>query len=295
MTSLPVPADLPDVPDLTGRTVVVTGASAGIGAAAARRLAAAGARVLPVGRDPQKTRALAQEIGAEPLVADFARLDDVRRLADDVLARTDTLDVLANNAGGVFKGRHETVDGHETTFQVNHLAGFLLTNLLHERLAATPGSRVVTTSSAGNLAGRVDLDDLDWRRRRHTSFGAYAASKLENILFTRELSRRWGAGSGASGGVAATAFHPGAVASEFGRDSLVAGLFYRTPLKRVLAISPEAGAAPLVHLASRPDPGSVDGAYLDRFSPGRASKQADDPFLARGLWERSAAMVGLPA
>ena len=277
-----------DLPDLGGRTVVVTGASAGIGAAAARRLAAAGARVLPVGRDPQKTAAVAREIGAEPLVADFTRLDDVRRLADRILASTDRLDVLANNAGGVFRGRRDTPDGHETTFQVNHLAGFLLTNLLRERLLATPGSRVVTTSSAGNLGGRVDLDDLDLRRRRHTSFGAYSTSKLLNVLFTRELARRW------EGGVHAAAFHPGVVASEFGRDSLVAGLVYRTPLKRLLAITPEAGAAPLGALATRPDPEAVDGMYLDRSAPGRTARQADDPELARGLWERSAAMVGLP-
>lgn len=278
-----------DLPDLSGRTVVVTGASAGLGAAAARRLAGAGARVLPVGRDPQKTAAVAREVGAEPLVADFTRLDDVRRLADRILASTDRVDVLANNAGGVFSGRTETVDGHETTFQVNHLAGFLLTNLLRERLVATPGARVVTTSSAGNLGGRVDLDDLDYHRRRHTSFGAYSTSKLLNVLFTRELAQRW------DEGVHASAFHPGAVASEFGRDSLIAGLFYRTPLKRVLAISPEAGAAPLVALATRPDPEAVDGMYLDRFGPGRTARQADDPELARGLWERSAAMVGLAA
>jgi NAD(P)-dependent dehydrogenase (short-subunit alcohol dehydrogenase family) len=278
-----------DPPDLSGRTIVVTGASAGIGAAAARRLAAAGARVLPVGRDPRKTAAVAREIGAEPLVADFARLDDVRRLAERVLATTDRVDVLANNAGGVFKGRRETEDGHEMTFQVNHLAGFLLTNLLRERLLATPGSRVVTTSSAGNLGGRVDLDDLDSRRGRYSSFRAYSTSKLLNILFTRELARRW------DGGVHASAFHPGAVASEFGRDSVVAGLFYRTPLKRVLSITPEAGAAPLVALAARPDPEAVDGAYLHRFAPGRAARQADDLELARGLWDRSAAMVGLAA
>lgn len=287
MTSVPEPANPSDVPDLTDRTIVITGASAGIGAAAAARLAAAGARVLTVGRDPEKTKAVARGIGAEPLVADFARLDDVRRLADDILARTSSIDVLANNAGGLFSGHQWTTDGHELTFQVNHLAPFLLTNLLRESLVGTAGSRVVTTSSAANLLGRVALDDLDWRRRRHTSFGAYTTSKLENILFTRELPRRWG------GGVSASAFHPGAVASQFGGGSLVAGLFYRTPLRAVLAISPEAGAAPLVHLASRPDPQAVDGAYLDRFSPGRASRQADDPFLASGLWDRSAAMVGI--
>lgn len=289
-TDAPAPSDgLGRLPDMTGRTVLVTGASAGLGAAAARRLAAAGATVLPVGRDPRKTAAVAAEVGAEPLVADFSRLDDVRRLAEQVLARASTLDVLANNAGGVFKGRQLTPDGHELTFQVNHLAPFLLTNLLHEVLAATPGSRVLNTSSAGNTFGRIDLDDLDFRRRRHTSFGTYCASKLANILFTRELSRRW------AGQTTAVAFHPGAVASEFGRDSLLSGLMYRTPLAKVVAIRPEEGAAPLVHLATRPDVDLVDGAYLHRFSPGRPARQADDPFLAQGLWERSAAAVGVAA
>lgn len=291
--SLPVPSHTSDVPDLGGRTVVVTGASAGIGAAAARRLHAAGARVLVVGRDPRKTAAVAADVGEEPLVADFAELAQVRRLAEQVLERTDRIDVLADNAGGSFSGRRDTVDGHELTFQVNHLAPFLLTNLLREALVATAGSRVVVTSSAANATGRVDLDDLDLRRRRFLSFAAYSNAKLCNILFARELGRRWGQAEGS--GVTATAFHPGVVASELGRDSALAGLVYRSPLKRLLTISPEAGAAPLVWLASRPDPGAVDGQYLDRFSPGRPNKQADDPFLAAGLWERSAAMVGIPA
>ena len=291
--SLPVPTHTSDVPDLSGRTIVVTGASAGIGAAAARRLHAAGARVLVVGRDPRKTAAVAQDVGEEPLVADFAELAQVRHLAEQILERTDRVDVLANNAGGTFSGRRDTVDGHELTFQVNHLAPFLLTNLLREVLVATQGSRVVVTSSAGNAFGRIDLDDLDLRRRRYFSMAAYGNAKLCNILFARELGRRWGQAHGS--GVTATAFHPGVVASEFGRDSALVGLLYRTPLKKVFTISPEAGAAPLVWLASRPDPGVVDGQYLDRFSPGKPNRQADDPFLAAGLWERSAAMVGIPA
>lgn len=291
--SLPVPTHTSDVPDLSGRTIVVTGASAGIGAAAARRLHAAGARVLVVGRDPRKTAAVAKDVGEEPLVADFAELAQVRHLAEQILERTDRVDVLANNAGGTFSGRRDTVDGHELTLQVNHLAPFLLTNLLRDVLVATQGSRVVVTSSAGNAFGRIDLDDLDLRRRRFFSTAAYGNAKLCNILFARELGRRWGQAHGS--GVTATAFHPGLVASEFGRDSALLGLLYRPPLKNVFTISPEAGAAPLVWLASRPDPGVVDGQYLDRFSPGKPNRQADDPFLAAGLWERSAAMVGIPA
>ncbi|SDQ15347.1 SDR family NAD(P)-dependent oxidoreductase [Quadrisphaera sp. DSM 44207] len=278
------------LPRLSGRTAVVTGASAGIGAAAARRLAAAGADVVPVGRSPERTAAIARELGVEPLVADFARLDDVRRLADRLLQRCARIDVLANNAGGLFPRREATADGHEKTLQVNHLAPFLLTALLRERLEATPGARVITTSSAGNLAGRIDVDDLDGARRRYSSFRAYGTSKLLNIVFTRELSRRL-----AGTGVSATAFHPGPVATDFGRDSRAAGLVYRTPLRRLLLVPAEAGAAPLLSLATRPDPQEVDGAYLERFRPGRAHRQADDADLARAVWERSARMVGLPA
>ncbi|MCW2955063.1 MAG: Short-chain dehydrogenase [Conexibacter sp.] len=277
--------------DMQGRTVVITGASAGLGAVAAQRLAERGATVVPVGRSPEKTAAVARTIGVEPLVADFARLDDVRRLADALLERCEQIDVLANNAGGIFPRRVETVDGHELTFQVNHLAPFLLTTLLHERLAATPGSRVLMTSSVGNNLGNVKLDDLDRRRGPYVSLRAYGTAKLENILMAREIARRW-----TGDGIAATAFHPGNVATEFGRDSFSSGLIYRTPLRRVFLITPEEGAAALVGLATQPDAAALDGVYFDRFKPhGRMSKQADDAELARGLWERSAALVGVAA
>ena len=288
MTPAPPPTPSP-APSLRGRTVVVTGASSGIGAAAARRFARAGARVVPVGRDPERTRALAEELGVEPLLVDAARLDDVRRLAGDLLERCDRIDVLANNAGGSSARRTETPDGHETTFQVNHLAPFLLTALLRERIEATPGARVVTTSSAANLLGRVDLDDLDSRRGRYRGFRVYATTKLENVLFTRALSRRLG------GTATASCFHPGVVATRFARDSVVAGVLYRTPLRRVLAVTPEEGAEPLWRLAVRPDPETVDGAYLDRLAPGRVNRQADDVELAERLWVRSAQLVGVPA
>ena len=288
MTPAPPPTPSPALP-LRGRTVVVTGASSGIGAAAARRFARAGARVVPVGRDPERTGALAAELGVEPLLVDAARLDDVRRLAGDLLERCDRIDVLANNAGGSSARRTETPDGHETTFQVNHLAPFLLTALLRERIEATPGARVVTTSSAANLLGRVDLDDLDSRRGRYRGFRVYATTKLENVLFTRALSRRLG------GTATASCFHPGVVATRFARDSVVAGVLYRTPLRRVLAVTPEEGAEPLWRLAVRPDPETVDGAYLDRLAPGRVNRQADEVELAERLWVRSAQLVGVPA
>jgi NAD(P)-dependent dehydrogenase (short-subunit alcohol dehydrogenase family) len=275
--------------DLDGTTVVLTGASSGIGAVAARSLAARGATVVPMGRDPQRTAQVAAAIGAEPLVADFARLDDVRRAAQEVLRRCPRIDVLALNAGGVFPRRAVTADGHETTFQVNHLAGFALTMLLMDRLreSATTGPvRVVLTSSAANLWGDVRPGDLDWQRRRWSSLRAYATTKLENILFAAELARRT-----ADCAISAFAFHPGVVASDFGRDSgALVGLVYRTWLRRLL-VTDAAGAVPLEVLAAGGEAPAASGTYFDRLAPaGRTARQARDGGLAAELWERSLAL-----
>lgn len=269
---------------MEGKTVVITGASAGVGAAAARRLAGLGAEVVVVGCSPEKTAAVAREIGSEGLVADFAKLSDVRRLADEILKRCPRIDVLANNAGGIFPDRVTTEDGHELTFQVNHLATFLLTALLRERLEATPGARVLTTSSVANNGGRIRLDDLDWERRRYSGMRVYMTSKLCNVLFTSELARRAPA-------LQAVCFHPGNIASDFARDSLLYGIVYRTPLRRVFLVPPAAGGEALAQLATRDDLAEHNGSYFDRFTAGgRTSRQARDGELARGLWERSEAM-----
>jgi NAD(P)-dependent dehydrogenase (short-subunit alcohol dehydrogenase family) len=287
---------------LSGRTVVITGASDGIGAAAARRMAGLGARVIVAGRSAQKTAAVADSNGATALTGDFARLGDVRRIAGQILALCPRIDVLANNAGAMFPARMLTVDGNEMTFQVNHLAGFLLTGLLLPRLAATPGSRVLATSSMINPAGRIDLDDLDRSRRPYRQFAAYADSKLAGILFVRELARRVADGAagstgGAGAGPTATAFHPGMVASQFGRDTWYLSRLSGRWWNRFVARSPDQGAAPLVALAVRPDPHAVNGAYLHRFQRRErllTARQARDAQLARQLWERSAELVGLP-
>ncbi len=272
---------------MDGKTVVITGASAGVGAAAARRMAGLGATVVLIGRSPEKTAGVAREIGVEPLTVDFARLTDVRRLADDILARCPRIDVLANNAGGIFPDRVQTEDGHELTFQVNHLAPFLLTNLLREHLEATPGARVVTTASVGNNGGWVRLDDLDYEQRRWSQLRVYMTSKLENVLFARELAKR-------APKLISVSFHPGNIASDFARDSLLYGHLYRTPLKRVFLIPPESGAEALGHLATRDDLADHQGAYFNRFTAdGRTSRQAKDEALAAGLWDRSAELVGL--
>src|SRR6478672_3834989 len=158
---------------MAGRTVLVTGASDGIGAEAARVLASRGATVHVTGRSESKLRPIADAVGTEPLVADFSRLEEVRRLADQLRERVDRLDVLMNNAGGTFSPTRRTPDGHEPNFQINHLALFLLTNLLRDALAAARSSLVVNTSSAANLMGKIVLDDLDYDHRRAREFAAY--------------------------------------------------------------------------------------------------------------------------
>jgi NAD(P)-dependent dehydrogenase (short-subunit alcohol dehydrogenase family) len=274
---------------MAGRTVLVTGASDGIGAETARVLAAKGATVHVTGRSADKLRPVAEAVGTEPLIADFTRLDDVRRLAGQVGERVERLDLLMNNAGGTFAPRKSTHDRHEPNFQVNHLAPFLLTNLLRPRLAAAGSSLVVNTSSVGNLMGKIVLDDLDYEHRRTLELRAYGTGKLMNIAFTRGIAQRW-----TDDGISSVAVHPGPVGSSFGRDSWFIGLAYRSPLKRWATISVPDGAAPLIALAERgPDP-EINGRYFDRFkADGRENKQAHDQSVIDGLWERSAALVGM--
>jgi NAD(P)-dependent dehydrogenase (short-subunit alcohol dehydrogenase family) len=271
---------------MAGRTVVVTGASSGIGTAAARRLRDLGAEVHVMGRSPQRTAEVAAEMGTEPIIADFARLDDVRAAADEVLRRCPRVDVLVNNAGMSLSRREVTVDGHETMFQVNHLAPFLLTSLLLDRLETSAPSRVITTSSVANLAGFVNLLDLD-SRLVFLGQAVYGTTKLENILFTRELSRRL---EGTD--VLATCFHPGVVATGFGRGDLI-GVLWSSPLRRLMRTS-EQGADTLVWLATTPaDELRPGGYYVDR-RPGVVNPQALSGRLARRLWQRSDRLVGLP-
>jgi len=274
---------------MAGRTVLVTGASDGIGAETARVLAARGATVHVTGRSADKLRPVAEEVGTEPLVADFSKLDDVRRLAAQVGERVETLDVLLNNAGGTFAPKQVTPDGHEPNFQINHLAPFLLTHLLRPKLAAAGSSLVVNTSSIANLGGKIVLDDLDYEHRRAIEFLAYGTGKLMNIVFTRGLAQRW-----SDDGIVAVALHPGPVGSSFGRDSWFVGLLYRSPLRRLATISVPDGAAPLIALAEGGADPEIDGRYFSRFKPdGRENKQARDQAIIDGLWERSMALTGL--
>ncbi|WP_168697893.1 SDR family NAD(P)-dependent oxidoreductase [Gordonia paraffinivorans] len=272
------------------RTIVLTGASDGIGAIAARALAGPSTDLILVGRSPQKLEKITADTGATGFTADFSRLSEVRDLAAQISERVASIDVLMNNAGGMFPPGQRTADGHEPCFQINHLAPFLLTNLLRDRLAAADSSLVLNTASVGNLFGRVDLDDLDFERRP-TLGGAipYGTSKLENILFTRGIAQRWTGDK-----IYSAAVHPGPAATSFGRDSRMAGLLYRSPVARLVTITPEQGAAPLVALAERgPDP-EVNGVYFSRHKPnGHENPQAHDQRLIDGLWEKSAELTGI--
>ncbi len=270
---------------MTPPVAVITGASSGIGARAAITLADQGWDVAVVGRNPERTHAVALESGGTPFIADYDRLDDVRALATGLLERYPRIEVLANNAGGLVHRRGRTADGHERTIQHNHLAPFLLTNLLLPRLEAS-GARVISTASYANVWAQFDVDDLDFERHRWLGgWRAYGTSKLATILFTRELARRSSVGS--------YAFHPGYVSTGFGQETKllkVAQFVGRGHLGR----TPEQGAAPLVHLATVETVPAPSGTYFDGLKPdGRVHRAAKDPALAAALWERSAERVGL--
>ncbi|WP_329019730.1 SDR family NAD(P)-dependent oxidoreductase [Micromonospora rifamycinica] len=272
--------------DPTGRrTVVVTGASSGIGLAAAVALARRGDRVVLVGRDPARLQAAGDRVreasGERPELfrADFAVLDDVRGLAERLRAAYDRIDVLANNAGAIVLQPLTTVDGFELSIQANHLAPFLLSNLLVDRVG-----RLVVTASGAHRSGTLDPDDLNAPLRRYRPMRAYGTSKQANILFTAEAARRWP-------DVPAYSFHPGVVRTRFGADSKLVALGMRVMPFR----SPEKGAETLVWLANQPASRLVDGGYYADRRLRRPWPRATDPALAARLWTASAKAVGIDA
>ncbi|WP_218589447.1 SDR family NAD(P)-dependent oxidoreductase [Pseudonocardia oceani] len=271
------------------KVIVITGASDGIGAAAAQRLHHHGHQVVVIGRSTHKTETAARRIGAEHLVADFTRLNDVRELATNLNASYPRIDVLANNAGGVFGDPAKTVDGFERTFQINHLAPFLLTRLLLPTLTASRAT-VIQTSSVGARTGELDLDDVN-HDRDFSPVRVYTTSKLANILFTKELHRRHHAQ-----GISAAAFHPGNVATSFGTGSASRLMRFITTnrITRSMMTTPEKGADQLVWLAeSRPGGDFESGVYYEKRKPAkRINPQALDTDLARRLWERSEQLLG---
>jgi NAD(P)-dependent dehydrogenase (short-subunit alcohol dehydrogenase family) len=272
------------------KVIVITGGSDGIGAAAAGLLKSQGNHVVIVGRSLQKTEKVASELSVPYYIADFAKLDDVRKLAAQLKKDLPRIDVLANNAGGIMGGKRMlTVDGHEMTIQVNYLAPFLLTNLLLDTLIASKAT-VIATSSVGHTgAGKLDLDDIDMEHG-YTRMSAYGKAKLMDILFTKELHRRYHAQ-----GIAAAAFHPGIVrtsfASEFGGGGV--SLIYRSFINHLL-LSPAKGADTLVWLAtSEPGKDWQSGEYYQKRKIKEPSEQAQDAKLAHDLWELSAKLTGL--
>jgi retinol dehydrogenase-14 len=277
----------------TRRTVLVTGATGGIGQATARGLAALGAAVAITGRDARRTHDAAESLralGARviPFVADLSSQAEVRRLANEVLDRLGALDVLVNNAGGYWSTRRTTRDGLEHTLAVNHLAPFLLTRLLLDRLRDGGGGRIVTVASNAQSMGRIDFDDLQGERS-YSGSRAYNQSKLANVLFTVELARRL---EGTT--VTANALHPGVVSTRFGAEDPGAVQRLLVPLIRPLMLSPEKGAATSVYLASSPDVAATTGRFFAGGRVRRRRPRADEPAVARRLWQVSSQLVGLP-
>ncbi|MFF5082736.1 SDR family NAD(P)-dependent oxidoreductase [Actinoplanes sp. NPDC000266] len=266
------------------RIVVVTGASSGIGLAAAEQFARQGDQLVLVGRNPAKLAEAAKRVNAavriyapdpykEPDVqrADFEDLDQVRKLAAHLERTYPRIDVLAGNAGGMVAEHRITRDGYEATMQSNHLAGFLLAGLLHDRIG-----RLVVTASRAHMRGRPDPGDLT---RKNTSWQAYSKAKAANILFAAEAARRWP-------GITSVSFHPGVVRSDFGSGKLTRFFYRFAPF----LTTPETAGELLVWLADNP---VVNGAYYVGHQPRRPSRHAADPQRAHDLWEASAEATGL--
>jgi NAD(P)-dependent dehydrogenase (short-subunit alcohol dehydrogenase family) len=273
--------------------VVVTGATSGIGRAAATAIARTGARLVLVARDPTRAAATVDEIGAatgnrdvDVVLGDLAVQADVRAVAETLRTRHARIDVLLNNAGVVNLGYTTTPDGIETTFAVNHLAYFMLTLLVRDALRAAPRARIVSVASEAHRWGRLDFDDLG-HARRYRTMRVYGQSKLCNILFTYELARRL-----AGSTITANCLHPGAVATRLGQNNGRVA----TMLTKVLAPffrTPDGGADTAVHLALSPEVAETSGAYFAKRRAIRSSRITYDEAVQRRLWDTSEALTGV--
>ena len=280
--------------DMRGKTVVVTGATDGVGKQAALRLAEAGASLVLVSRNAEKGQSVvetlrrqAQNQHIEFLQADLSRLDDVRRVAADIRARCDRLDVLLNNAGAIFMQRAESADGIEMTWALNHLNYFLLTHELIDLLKASAPARIVNVASAAHQRGQIDFDDLE-SGKSYAGWRAYSQSKLANILFTYELALRLD-----GTGVTANALHPGFVRTRFGSNNRLLAKIGIAVAMRVSGISVDAGGKTSVYLAMSADVEGATGGYYDQCALAQSSEISYDTAVAARLWEISTEMAGI--
>jgi NAD(P)-dependent dehydrogenase (short-subunit alcohol dehydrogenase family) len=281
--------------EMDGKTILITGATNGIGKVAALALAKKGATVVIVGRNPAKTAETVAEIKAqsgntnvESIVADLSSMAEVRKVAEAFKANHSRLDVLINNAGAVFAKRQETVDGYEMTFAFNHLAYFLLTNLLLDTLKASAPARIVSVSSEAQTNGRINFDDLNAKNGYGMGgFGAYSNSKLANVMFTYELARRL-----EGTGVTANVLHPGLVGTGFGKNN--GGLMrFAMRILSPFSLTPEQGADTIIYLASSPEVEGVTSKYWDKRKAVKSIDASYDISAQQRLWTVSEQMTGL--
>jgi NAD(P)-dependent dehydrogenase (short-subunit alcohol dehydrogenase family) len=277
---------------MKGKTIVATGATSGIGEAAVLELAGMGARIVFIARDEaraqttmHKLEAKAPGLGHRVHLADLSSMAKTRKIGATIAASEPRIDVLINNAGALFSDRRMTPEGLELTFALNHMAYFVLTEALHDKLVASAPARIVSTSSTAHQGMRLDFDDLQ-SAKGYSGLSVYGRSKLANILFTRELARRL-----AGSGVTVNCFHPGVVATRFGSSSGgFAGLLI--PLLRPFFISPEKAADTLVYLASSPEVAKTTGEYFVKRKVTQPSSAARDDVAAKKLWEASETLAG---
>jgi NAD(P)-dependent dehydrogenase (short-subunit alcohol dehydrogenase family) len=278
---------------MQGKTVVITGATSGIGEVAARQLAEQGARIVLVARDRARGAQTLQHLesiapGRNHVAhyANLSRLAEMKRVAEAIAASEPQIDVLINNAGAVFATRQVTGDALELTFATNHISYFVVTSLLLERMKATPGARIVCTASDAHKRAKLDFEDLTFEKG-YSGFAMYGRSKLMNILFTRELARRL-----AGTGVTANCLHPGFVNTRFGEAS---GGLMSLALRgaKKFALTPEEGAKTLVYLATSPEVAGVSGKYFHECKEASPTAEAQSDADARRLWDVSAQLAGL--
>jgi NAD(P)-dependent dehydrogenase (short-subunit alcohol dehydrogenase family) len=277
---------------MEGKTVLITGGTGGIGLATATALGAKGARVGITGRDRPRAEHAAGLIAnagggtVDVFVADMSSTAEVRRLAEEVLGTYPRLEVLVNNVGGFWAHRHVTAEGMERTFALNHLAPFLLTNLLLERLVSSAPARIVTVSSGAQSMGKIDFQDL-MGEAKYSGQRAYNQSKLANVMFTYELARRL-----EGTGVTATVLHPGVTSTGFGAEDTAPGWGPVIAVMRLFMKKPEQGAETSVYLASSPDVEGVTGRYFANRTTKESHRASYDTAATARLWQVSAELVG---